>query len=184
MVIDSRDDLAFPAVGQEQARRDVQLPQLHRSRALPPPVLGTAPAARHRLDQPMTDQHPVDRGPGDIRVTALGELEDQPARTPPAVRRTQVTDHRLDFCADSPWMLFRGMRPVSQAANSGVAVTGYPAMHRLPGHPETLGDLSDRDAIQDFQHGPVSLLDHVQLPKHCGSVAHQVKPRCRKSSGA
>jgi len=30
----------------------------------------------------------------------------------------------------------------------------------------------------------VYLLDQVQLPKHCGSVAHQVKPRCRISSGA
>src|SRR5262249_60060491 len=33
-----------------------------------------------------------------------------------------------------------------------------------------------QDAIQDLQHGLVSPLDHLQLPKHCGSVAHQVKP--------
>ena len=39
-------------------------------------------------------------------------------------------------------------------------------MHGLPGHPETLGDLGYRDAIKDLQNGPVSLLDHVQLPKH------------------
>ena len=25
------------------------------------------------------------------------------------------------------------------------------------------------------QHGLVSLLDHLQLPKHCGSVAHQME---------
>jgi hypothetical protein len=37
--------------------------------------------------------------------------------------------------------------------------------------------------IHDLQHGLVSLLDHLQLPKHCGSVAHQVKPVCKASSG-
>jgi hypothetical protein len=36
----------------------------------------------------------------------------------------------------------------------------------------------DKEALR------VSLLDRVQLPKHCGSVAHQVKPPCRTSSGA
>jgi hypothetical protein len=39
-------------------------------------------------------------------------------------------------------------------------------MHRLAGHPVSLRDFHDRDAGQDFQHGPVPLLDHVQLPKH------------------
>src|SRR5260221_13357002 len=60
----------------------------------------------------------------------------------------------------------------------------WPQVHRLPGHPETLGNLSDRNAIKDLKDGAIALLDHVQLPKHCGSVAHQVKPRCRTSSGA
>ena len=56
-------------------------------------------------------------------------------------------------------------------------------MHRLPGHPEPLGNLVYRDAIQELQHGLVSLLDHVQIPKHCGSVAHQTEPKCQASSG-
>ena len=47
-------------------------------------------------------------------------------------------------------------------------------MHRLPVYPEPLGHLSDRDAVQDLEHGPVPLLDHLQLPKRCGSAAHQV----------
>ena len=32
-------------------------------------------------------------------------------------------------------------------------------------------------------NGRISLLDLVQLPKHCWDVAHQVKPPCRISSG-
>src|ERR1700744_6129621 len=35
----------------------------------------------------------------------------------------------------------------------------------------------------NLQHGLVSLPGHLQLPKHCGSVAHQVKPRWADSSG-
>jgi hypothetical protein len=76
------------------------------------------------------------------------------------------------------------MRPVSQAFNTALPVTGHPPVHGLAGHPEALRDLGYRGAIQDLQHGLVSLLDHVQLPEHCGSVAHQVEPWCRISSGA
>ena len=50
-------------------------------------------------------------------------------------------------------------------------------MHRLASHSKALGDFSYRDAIQDLQHGPVSPLDRIQLPTHCGGLAHQVKPR-------
>ena len=47
----------------------------------------------------------------------------------------------------------------------------------MASHSKALGDFSYRDATQDLQHGPVSPLDRIQLPKHCGGVAHQVKPR-------
>jgi hypothetical protein len=82
------------------------------------------------------------------------------------MRGAQLTDHRLDFCADPPRMLFRRVRSVSQASDTAIAVPGHPAMHRLTGHSEAFRDLSYRDAIQDVQHGLVSLLDHIQLPKH------------------
>ena len=117
-------------------------------------------------------------------MTATPELEDQAARSPPAMRPSQVANYRLHLGADPPRMRLRRMRPVSQPVKTALAVTGHPPVHRLAGHPEALGDLSYRDAIQDLQHGLVSLLNHVQLPKHCGSVSHQVKPRCRTSSGA
>ena len=183
VVVDPGDDLALAAVGQEQAGRHVHLPQFHRRRPLPPAVLVPAPAPWHRLKQLMADQHPVNRRPGH-RMTSLAELEDQPTRTPPAVRAAQVTDHRFHLGADPPRVRLRRMRPVSQAVNPAVPVTRHPPVHRLPGHPEPLSHLRDRDAVQDLKNGTVPLLDHLQLPKHCGSVAHQVKPRCRTSSGA
>lgn len=84
VVIDPGDDLALPAIGQEQAGGHIKLPQFHRRGTLPPAVLVSAPAARHGLEQPVPDQHPVDRGPGHTRVTALAEFEDQTAPPPPA----------------------------------------------------------------------------------------------------
>jgi hypothetical protein len=42
-----------PSDGQEQAGSHVELPQLHRRRAFPPPVLILASAPRHRLEQPV-----------------------------------------------------------------------------------------------------------------------------------
>jgi hypothetical protein len=68
------------------------------------------------------------------------------------------------------------MRAVSQASHTAIPVTGYPPVHGLPGRPKAFGDLSYRDAIQNLQHGLVSLLDHVQLPKH--------ERECHASSGA
>jgi hypothetical protein len=107
VVVDPGDDLALAAAGQEQARRDIELPQLHRSRAFPPAVLVPAPAPRHRLKQLMTDQHPVNRRPGHP-IPALAELEDQAARAHRRCepRRSQITAstsalirHRCDLGA-------------------------------------------------------------------------------------
>jgi hypothetical protein len=46
MVINPGDDLGFAAIGQEQAGRDVHLPQFHRRRTLAGAVLVPAPAPR------------------------------------------------------------------------------------------------------------------------------------------
>jgi len=56
--------------------------------------------------------------------------------------------------------------PVSQAIQTLSPVPGNPAVHRLPDNAVSLGDLNNRSSGQDLQHGTVSLLDHVQLPKH------------------
>jgi hypothetical protein len=117
-------------------------------------------------------------------MPAAFQLEDQTARTPAPMSGPQVADHSLNLGADPPRMRLRRVGTVSQPGQSALAVTGHPPVHRLPGHPEPLRDLNDRSAVKDLKDGLVPLLDHVQLPKHCGSVAHQVKPRCRTSSGA
>jgi hypothetical protein len=75
------------------------------------------------------------------------------------------------------------MRAVSPAVNTALPVTSHPPVHRLAGHPETLGNLSDRNAIKDLKDGAISLLDHVQLPQHERSVKHQAKSMCKASSG-
>ena len=94
MVIDPGDDLALPAISQEQAGRDVQLPQLHRRRALPPAVLIPVPAPRHGLEQLMTDQHPVGRGPGHTSGCPRLESSKTRRRGPHrrcAPRKSQIT---------------------------------------------------------------------------------------------
>jgi hypothetical protein len=121
VVVDPSDDLAFAAIGQEQACGDIELPQLHRYRAFPPPVLLTALTAWHRFDQLMADQHPVDRRPGQARIATASHLKDQAARAPPAMRPAQLADHRLDLGAGPPRMLFRRMGAV------GLARSGYSA---------------------------------------------------------
>jgi hypothetical protein len=84
------------------------------------------------------------------------------------MRGAQVADHRLDLGTDPPRMRLRRMRSVSQAVKPAGPVTSHPPVHRLTSHPGPLSNLSYRDAVQDLQNSLVPLLDHVQLPKHCG----------------
>jgi hypothetical protein len=46
-----------------------------------------------------------------------------------------------------------------------------------------LADLVAGTHGHDFQHGPVSLLGHAQLPQHERSVKHQAELMCQASSG-
>ena len=114
----------------------------------------------------MADQHPVNGGPGQARIAAAVHLEDQAARPPAAVGPAQLANQRLSLRRDPPRMLSGRVGPVSQAIQALSPVPGQPAMHGLPGNAVTLGDLDDRSPGQDLHNGAVSLLDHVQLPKH------------------
>jgi len=76
------------------------------------------------------------------------------------------------------------MGAVSRPGQPVLAVTGHLPVHRLPGHPEPLGHLSDRNVVKDLKNSLVPLLDHVQLPKHCGSVAHPHRTGPRQGSAA
>ena len=40
---------------------------------------------------------------------------------------------------------------MTQASDTAVPVTGHPPVHSLPGHPEPLGNLSDRDVSSIYR---------------------------------
>jgi hypothetical protein len=88
----------------------------------------------------------------------------------------QLANQRLDLGRDPPRVLPGRVGPVSQAIKTLSPVPGHPPVHSLPDHAVSLGDLDDRSPRQDLHNGAVSLLDHVQLPKH--------ERECHASSGA
>jgi hypothetical protein len=94
------------------------------------------------------------------------KLEDQAARPPAAVSSAQVADHGLGLGAQLPRVRLRRVRPAGQPGQPALAVTGHPAVHRLAGHPEPHGHLSDRNVVKDLKNSLVPLFYHVQLPKH------------------
>ena len=62
VVVDPGDDLDLGAVGEHDPADDVHLPQFHRPVPLPTLVVLPATSTRHRVDQPVPDEYPVDRG--------------------------------------------------------------------------------------------------------------------------
>jgi hypothetical protein len=92
------------------------------------------------------------------------------------MRPAQLANQRLDLRRDPPRVLPGRMRPVSQAIQTLSPVPDHPTMHGLPGNAIPLGDLDHRSTGQDLHNGAVSLLDHVQLPKH--------ERECHASNGA
>jgi hypothetical protein len=60
VVVDPGEHLALPAVGQQHAAHDVELPQLHGPAALPSLELTIAAATGLGVDQPRAFQGPVD----------------------------------------------------------------------------------------------------------------------------
>ena len=75
------------------------------------------------------------------------------------------------------------MAAVLQTRRALVPVAAQPGVHALAAYPVPFGDLGHRNPGQHFQHGPVSLLGHAQLPQHERSVKHQAEPMCQASSG-
>jgi len=183
MVIDPGHDLHLDAAGEKRAGGHVQLPQLHRHRPFPPGIVLPPAAPRPGLDQLVADQHPVHRGPGHRAQAAAAHLEHQPLRPPLAVRPAQLADRRLQLGRDLPRMSMDLVAAVFQARRSFVPVAHQPGMHALTAYPVPIGDLGHRNPGQHFQHGPVSLLSHAQLPQHERSVKHQAEPMCQASSG-
>jgi hypothetical protein len=97
---------------------------------------------------------------------AAAHLKDQAARPPARVGPAQLADQRLSLRHNLPRMLPGRVGPVSQAIKTLSPVPGHPAMNGLPDDAVSLGDFNHWSPGQDLQNRAVSLLDHVQLPKH------------------
>ena len=95
MVIDAGDHLALAAIGQRDTADQVELPQVHRRLALPPPV---DPLVLLLLggDQAVAGQYPVHRRPRRHRPAAQPEFVDDPPCPPPRMLAPQLADHGLD----------------------------------------------------------------------------------------
>ena len=177
VIIDPGDHLRLAPAGQADPTDDVQLPQLHRPFPLPAAVVLPTPTTRHRADQAMPDQHPVDRGQRRHRTGTLApaQLELQPTFPPPRMPPAQLTDRRLDLRAGLLRMPVRAVRAIRQPVQALLPIPADPPMHRLPRDTEPLGHLGHRHTGLDLQHGPVPLLRHGQL--------HQHSAECHASTG-
>ena len=169
VVIDPGQRLGPPPVGQHKPAHHVQLPQLHRRPTLPPLPLAV-PAPPRGVDQAQPHQSPIHRRLARHRLhTPLRQLEGQPPRTPPRMRRPQPRDRHLDIGADLMRTRPGPMRTITQALQTTGLIPGQPGMHGLAGHPEPGRHLRHRRAVADHrQHRLIPLLRHTQLPHEPG----------------
>src|ERR1017187_54021 len=105
VIVDSGHDLHLPAVGEERAGGDIKLPELHSDRAFPPLAVLPPALTGLRLDQPVADQDPVDRGAFHSAVAAAVHLEHQPLRPPLWMGPAQLADRSFQIGGDLPRML-------------------------------------------------------------------------------
>jgi hypothetical protein len=72
----------------------------------------------------------------------------------------------LDLGGNAPGMVMDPVATVLQPRDAFPPIAQQPRVHALAANPVPLGDLGHRNPRADFQHGPVSLLGHAQLPQH------------------
>jgi hypothetical protein len=63
-------------------------------------------------------------------------------------------------------MVMNPMATVLQLRDALPPVAHQPRVHALAANSIPFGDLGHRNTSADFQHGPVPLLGHAQLPQH------------------
>jgi hypothetical protein len=165
----SRPEMSFLApVGEHDRAHDVELPQLHRHRALPADVVLTPALAGLGLHQVVAHQHPVDRGAGQLRnAVVLGDLVEETPWPPAAVGTPQLADELLDLGVDLARMAVRASGAVSQPGEASVLVAVDPGVHRLAGHAVALRHRRHaHPGHENLQHCVVALLRHGQLQDH------------------
>ena len=194
MVVDPGHHLALGAIGQEDPRDDVVLPQLHRDVALPAHI-GVSPAlAGDGGDQVVAHEHPIDGGSrrhgGD---PPLGQPIDQGPRSIAGVLTAQLQMAASSVGLDLGRMASGLVAPVDQRTDPVAPISPDPGMHALAGHPITLGHLGDRDlGLENLHDCLVALLHDAQLHQHRlpplpstnQTVRVQPEEKCQASSGA
>jgi hypothetical protein len=78
----------------------------------------------------------------------------------------QLATQRLSLRGDPPRVLSGRVGPVSQPGDPIDLISRNPRVDCLAGHAIPLGHLDNRRARQHFNHGTLSLLGHVRLPRH------------------
>jgi len=168
MIIDPGHDLDLRTVREEDPAHHVHLPQVHRPRPFPAPVVLPPAPPLADLDQAMAHQRPVDRRPARQRHhRGPFQLPQDPRRTPPRMLPPHRHDPRLDLRGHLMRARRRPRRPVRQPAQALLGIPAQPPVHRLPHHPVPASHLRDRDALlEHLQHRPVPLLHRTQLHQH------------------
>ncbi len=168
MIIDPRHDRRLPPVHQPHPTNDVHLPQLHRPRSFPPPIISLLTTSSLWLDQPVTNQTPIHRRTARQRHHPLSlQPEQQRARTPPRMQPAQLHDPRLHHRRHLMRTRQRLGRPIRQTRQPTRRVTTQPTMHRLTRHPEPDRHIRHRRSlVHDLEHSLITQLHNTQLHQH------------------
>jgi hypothetical protein len=167
VVIDAGHDRRAGAVVEADPAGDVHLPQLHRPGPFPPPIVSPLPPPRHRRDQPMADQGPIDRRLRWHRIEALpAQLMTDRAWTPPGMVMTHLDDARLDHRRHLMRTRRRHRRPVHQAHHALIRVLPQPPMDRLTAHPIASRNPDHRRSVEHLVHRRHPLIHDPQLHQH------------------
>src|SRR5680860_157202 len=109
VIIQTGHDLQFSSVGQAYPAHDVHLPEFHGTAPFPAPVVLPAPAPLLGINEPMTDETPVDgRATGKRNGALAGEVIMNGARAPAGMSPTHFQHPGYHL---GPHLMGAGRRP-------------------------------------------------------------------------
>ena len=144
----------------------VQLPELHRCRPLPPlPGLPPSPSG-HRVDNRGSNQAAIDRRLRRRRLDSFADqFEGDSASSPVGMSSAHLQHHGFNCRRDLMRAMSWSVRPITQAFQSVAFVAQQPTVHRPRRNTPVPGHLAHRPTITNYrQHCLVPLLSHAHLP--------------------